>query len=149
MAPIAYGSAPRRRTRRTGRPSGDATVTGVQTTSEANGPNGAPRPGPQRVGRYVRMVSLPGHGGELAQALLRVADGMADAPGCQAYVVNAAPDEPDTVWVTEVWADAASSEEALNRDLGEAGLGAVLELLAEAPEYIEVSPLGGPGLGRS
>lgn len=120
----------------------------MQTTIGDHGPNGAPRPGPERVGRYVRMVARPGHGGELAQSLLTVADGMGEAPGCEAYIVNAAPDEPDTVWVTEVWADAASSDDALNRDLGAAGLGAVLELLAEAPEYIEVSPLGGPGLLR-
>lgn len=99
------------------------------------------------VGRYVRMVAVEGQGPELAKALLRVADGMADQPGCRAYVVNAAPDEPETVWVTELWADAASSEAALGRDLGEAGLGEVLALLAAPPEYIEVVPLGGPGLG--
>ena len=121
----------------------------MQTTTGENGPNGAPRPGPERVGRYVRMTAQTGRGGELAQALLTVADGMADAPGCQAYIINASPDEPEIVWVTEIWADAASSDDALNRDLGEAGLGAVLELLAEAPEYIEVSPLGGPGLTRA
>ncbi|MFP5072969.1 putative quinol monooxygenase [Pseudonocardia nantongensis] len=100
----------------------------------------------ERVGRYVRMVAVEGQGHELATALLRVADGMAAQPGCQAYVVNAAPDEPDAVWVTEVWSDAAASDAALERDLGEAGLGAVLELLAQPPEYIEVTPLGGPGL---
>lgn len=116
------------------------------TSTGNNGPNGAPRPGAERVGRYVRMVAVPGRGAELARSLLTVATGMGDAPGCQAYVVNAAPDEPDTVWVTEIWADAQSSDDALNRDLGEAGLGAVLELLAQAPEYIEVNPLGGPGL---
>ncbi|MDQ4116052.1 MAG: antibiotic biosynthesis monooxygenase [Actinomycetota bacterium] len=110
--------------------------------------NGVSRARPDRVGRYVRMVARPGRGTDLADSLLRVADGMGAAPGCEAYVVNAAPDEPDTVWVTEVWSDAAASEEALNRDLGDAGLGEVLELLAEPPEYIEVSPLGGPGLGR-
>ena len=100
----------------------------------------------ERVGRYVRMVAVEGQGTELAAALLRVADGMSIQPGCLAYVVNAAPDEPDTVWVTEVWSDPAASEAALNRDIGEAGLGAVLELLAAPPEYIEVTPLGGPGL---
>ena len=101
----------------------------------------------ERVGRYVRMVAAEGQGPELAKALLRVADGMADQPGCLAYVVNAAPDEADAVWVTEIWADAASSEAALGRDLGEAGLGDVLTLLAAPPDYIEVTPLGGPGLG--
>lgn len=98
------------------------------------------------MGRYVRMVAVEGQGPELAAALLRVADGMASQPGCLAYVVNAAPDEPDTVWVTETWADATASDAALNRDIGEAGLGAVLELLSAPPEYIEVTPLGGPGL---
>lgn len=100
----------------------------------------------ERVGRYVRMVAVEGRGPELAKALLRVADGMARQPGCLAYVVNATPDEPDAVWVTEMWSDAASSEAALGRDLGEAGLGEVLELLAAPPDYIEVTPLGGPGL---
>lgn len=101
----------------------------------------------ERVGRYVRMVAVEGRGPELATALLRVADGMAQRRGCLAYVVNAAPDEPDAVWVTEVWSDAGASEEALAQDLGDAGLGTVLELLAQPPEYIEVTPLGGPGLG--
>lgn len=101
----------------------------------------------ERVGRYVRMVAVEGQGPELAKALLRVADGMAAQPGCLAYVVNAAPDEADAVWVTEIWADSASSEAALGRDIGEAGLADVLELLASPPEYIEVTPLGGPGLG--
>nr|WP_222131684.1 antibiotic biosynthesis monooxygenase family protein [Pseudonocardia sp. C8] len=93
------------------------------------------------------MVAVQGQGPELAKALLRVADGMAAQPGCLAYVVNGAPDEPDTVWVTEIWSDTASSEAALARDLGEAGLADVLELLAAPPDYIEVTPLGGPGLG--
>ena len=47
----------------------------------------------------------------IAESLLRVADGMGQARGCEAYVVNAAPDEPDTVWVTEVWSDAEASED--------------------------------------
>lgn len=99
-----------------------------------------------RVGRYVRMVAQPGQGAALAAGLLRVAEGMRDAPGCELYVVNRTPDEDDAVWVTEVWADEAASDAALNRDLGEAGLGSVLELLAGPPEFIELSPVGGPGL---
>jgi quinol monooxygenase YgiN len=99
-----------------------------------------------RVGRYVRMVALPGQGAALADGLLRVAESMRGAPGCQLYVVNRTPDEDDAVWVTEVWADEAASEAALSRDLGEAGIGSVLELLAGPPEFIELAPLGGPGL---
>jgi len=99
-----------------------------------------------RVGRYVRMVAQPGQGAALADALLRVADGLRAAPGCELYVINASADEPDAVWVTEVWADEAASDRALSADLGQVGIGDVLKLLAGPPELIAVTPLGGTGL---
>jgi quinol monooxygenase YgiN len=101
-----------------------------------------------RVGRYVRMVAQPGQGGALADTLLRVADGMRDAPGCELYLINSSPDESDTVWVTEVWADAEASDRALSGELGEVGIGDVLELLAGPPELVDLTPLGGAGLPR-
>lgn len=101
-----------------------------------------------RVGRYVRMVAQPGRGDALADTLLRVADGLRDAPGCELYLVNAAADEPDTVWITEVWSDEAASDAALSGELGEVGIGDVLPLLAGPPELVDLTPLGGAGLPR-
>lgn len=99
-----------------------------------------------RVGRYVRMVARPGQGGELAAAMLRVAEALADAPGCELYLVNTSADEDDTVWITEVWADAQSSDNALSSELGQAGIGDVLGLLTGPPELVALTPLGGAGL---
>lgn len=99
-----------------------------------------------RVGRYVRMVARAGQGGALADTLLRVADGLRDTPGCELYLVNAATDEADTVWVTEVWSDAEASDRALSGELGQAGIGEVLELLDGPPELVDLIPLGGAGL---
>lgn len=101
---------------------------------------------PGRVGRYVRMVAQPGQGDALAETLLRVADGLREAPGCELYVINLSADEPDTVWVTEVWADEDASNTALSSGLGEVGIGDVLELLGGPPELVDLRPLGGPGL---
>ena len=101
----------------------------------------------KRVGRYVQMVANPGDGQALAATLLRVAEGLRGAPGCEMYVINSSADEPDTVWVTEIWADAEASDKALSEDLGEVGIGEVLQLLAGPPELIDLTPLGGPGLG--
>jgi quinol monooxygenase YgiN len=101
-----------------------------------------------RVGRYVRMVAQPGRGAALAETLLRVADGMRDAPGCELYLINSSPDESDTVWVPEVWAVADASDRALSGELGEVGIGDVLELLAGPPELVDLTPLGGAGLPR-
>jgi quinol monooxygenase YgiN len=94
------------------------------------------------------MEALPGKGSVLAGKLLTVAEGMRAAPGCELYVVNLSADEPDIVWVTEVWADEAASDRALSGDLGEAGIGEVIELLAGPPELVDLTPLGGPGLPR-
>jgi quinol monooxygenase YgiN len=99
-----------------------------------------------RIGRYVRMVAQPGQGAALADLLLRVAEGLRATPGCELYLINATPDEPDTVWVTEMWADAAASDRALSADLGEVGIGEVMALLAGPPELVDLRPLGGPGL---
>ena len=99
-----------------------------------------------RIGRYVRMVAVPGKGSVLAGTLLRVAEGLRDSPGCELYVVNLTADEPDVVWVTEIWSDEAASDRALSGDLGEVGIGDVVQLLAGPPELVALPPLGGPGL---
>ena len=102
--------------------------------------------GARRIGRYVRMEALPGQGAALAEALLRVAANVGDSPACELYLVNASADEPDVVWITEVWRDRAGADAALGGELGEAGIGDVVPLLAAPPDLIEVAPLGGPGL---
>jgi quinol monooxygenase YgiN len=100
----------------------------------------------ERIGRYVRMVAQPGQGSELAAVMLRVADSLRATAGCELYVVNRSADEDDTIWITEVWADKAVSDEALSSDLGEVGISQVLALLAGPPELVELVPVGGPGL---
>jgi quinol monooxygenase YgiN len=98
-----------------------------------------------RIGRYVRMVARPDEGDALADALLHVAENMRKAPGCEMYLVNMSADEPDTVWVTELWADTASSDRALGGGLGQDGIEDVVAHLAAPPELIPVRPLGGVG----
>ena len=39
-----------------------------------------------------------------------------------------------------------ASDRARSGDLGEAGIGEVIELLAGPPELVDLTPLGGPGL---
>jgi quinol monooxygenase YgiN len=98
----------------------------------------------ERVGRYVKLLAKEGRGDGLAELLLRAAERLAGDPGCELYVVNRAPAEPDAVWVTEVWRSRAALDAAL------AGAGAdlerVREVLAGRAELIELAPVGGKGL---
>jgi quinol monooxygenase YgiN len=100
------------------------------------------------VGRYVKMTARKGEGQALAQLLLRIADGLRSVAGCELYVINRSPSEPDAVWVTELW----RSQEALDQSLqalqtedGQAQLGQVMALLGGSPERIDLEPLGGVG----
>jgi quinol monooxygenase YgiN len=98
------------------------------------------------------MVAQPGQRDALAATLLRVADGLRDAPGCELYLVNVSADEADTVWITELWTSAAASDEALGRDLvdlSDVEIGDLIRLLAGPPELVALTPLGGAGFPRS
>ena len=96
------------------------------------------------VGRYVKMTAREGRADELADALLEVAKGLADVAGCELYIVNRSPSEPDVVWVTELWASQETIDAALASEDAKARIPLVQELVAGI-ERIEVTPLGGVG----
>jgi quinol monooxygenase YgiN/mannose-6-phosphate isomerase-like protein (cupin superfamily) len=100
------------------------------------------------VGRYMKFTAQPGRGDELADLLLKAAGSLSDTPGCELYVINRVPEEPDVVWVTELWL----SQEALDASLeqlragdAKAQVAELRALLAGPPERIEMTPLGGVG----
>jgi quinol monooxygenase YgiN/quercetin dioxygenase-like cupin family protein len=100
------------------------------------------------VARYVKMTARAGQGPALVQLMLRVAEALRSTPGCELYVINRAPDEPDVVWVNELWLSHEAldaSLQQLNTDAGKAQLAEVSALLHRAPERIDVEPLGGVG----
>jgi quinol monooxygenase YgiN len=96
------------------------------------------------VGRYAKAIAKPGQGDALAAKLLDVAEGLREVPGCELYVINRAPGEPDVVWVTELWQSQAQLDAALESDGARAEIPAVLELV-DSFERIDVEPLGGIG----
>lgn len=104
------------------------------------------------VGRYVKMTARPGEGDALTALMLDVAGSLQGTDGCELYAINRDVEEPEVVWVTELWRDQAAvdaSLAALGTDAGRTRLGEVMALLAGAPERIDLRPLGGVGLRGS
>jgi quinol monooxygenase YgiN/mannose-6-phosphate isomerase-like protein (cupin superfamily) len=100
-----------------------------------------------RVGRYAKFTAKPGQGDALAEKLLGVAEGLQKTQACELYVINRAADDPDTLWVTEVWRSQEELDGALETDEAKAAIPGVLALVEEGGfERIEVAPLGGVGL---
>ena len=84
------------------------------------------------VGRYVKMAARPGQGDVLAQLMLEVARSLHGTDGCILYAINRVHDDPEAIWVTELWRDQEAidaSLAALQTDAGKARLGEVMALL--------------------
>ena len=66
--------------------------------------------------------------------------------GCQLYLINTSPTEPECVWVTEVWRSQQEHDAALAIEGAQQAIMQVLPLLAGSPEKIDLLPVGGKGL---
>jgi len=100
------------------------------------------------VGRYMKFTAQPGRGDELAQLLLRAANSLQDTPGCELYVINRSPTDPDVVWVTELWLSQDALEASLDQlraGDAQAQVAELRALLTAPPERIDIEPLGGVG----
>jgi mannose-6-phosphate isomerase-like protein (cupin superfamily) len=98
-----------------------------------------------KVGRYVKATAKPGRADALAERLLKVAEKLRAVRGCELYLINRAPGDPDAVWVTEVWSSQAELDDALQAADKER-MREVLELTDGEFHRIDVTPLGGVGL---
>jgi quinol monooxygenase YgiN len=97
-----------------------------------------------RVARYGKAVARAGHGGELADLLLAAADGLADDPGCELYLVNREVGAPDVIWVTELWRSQADLDASLEKLRGSDEVAAVMAFVT-GWEMVELELLGGKG----
>ena len=87
--------------------------------------------------------AAPGRRDELVALLLA---GTGDMPGCRSYVVAQDPAEPDTVWITEVWDDAASHQASLQLPAVRAAIAQAKPLIASVGEHRVLEVVGGQGL---
>jgi hypothetical protein len=69
---------------------------------------------------------------------------MSGDPGCELYLVSRQADDPDVVWVTELWRSQADLDACIERIRGSDAVGEVMALV-DASEMIELDLLGGKG----
>jgi len=99
-----------------------------------------------RFGLSGRILAHHGQGDALAEVLLEAARLLEGDEQCELYVVSRSPDDPEAVWVTEVWADEAAHAASLERDDVRALIGRGRPLIAGFGDQVRLRPLGGKGL---
>ncbi|PHN03677.1 putative quinol monooxygenase [Flavilitoribacter nigricans] len=97
---------------------------------------------------HGKLQAKAGKGEQLAEILLQAAALLSDAPGCQIYLIGMDPDDPDAVWVTEVWDTKKDHDDSLRVDGVRALIGQAMPILDGPPtKGQELEILGGQGIG--
>ncbi|MET3207529.1 UNVERIFIED_CONTAM: quinol monooxygenase YgiN [Paenibacillus sp. PvR008] len=95
---------------------------------------------------YGKLTAHPGKREELISLLLEASRSLNDMEGCELYIINESVDDPDTVWVTELWRDAQVHADSLKNEQVMAVIRRANPLIAGV-EPIRLRPVGGKGLG--
>lgn len=99
-------------------------------------------PDRDKISRYAKATAKSGKGGELADLLLEAAEANRTFEGCLQYEVHQSVFDPDTIWVTEAWADQDAVKASLEDEKSKE-LIARSRPLIEDIEVIELIPRGG------
>jgi len=73
-------------------------------------------------------------------------EGVAGMPGCLSYVVANDPENPDAIWITEVWDSQASHDASLSLPSVQDAIAQGGPMIAGFSERIVTAPVGGHGL---
>jgi quinol monooxygenase YgiN len=97
-------------------------------------------------GLHGKITATEGNGDALAALLMEAAAGLEAVAGCLLYLVSRDPENPDAVWVTEVWTDRSEHAASLQLESVQAQIARALPIVAAPPEGRELRPLGGKGI---
>ena len=99
-----------------------------------------------RFGLCGIMKAQPGQRDALLDILLEAANLVADLPGCEVWIVNRVPDDPDAIWITEIWRSEADHAASLTGDDVKAIIARARPLIAGLGERFTLEPVAGKGL---
>jgi quinol monooxygenase YgiN len=98
-------------------------------------------------GLFGKFTAQAGKRDELVDDLLQAAELLQRNPGCIHYVVSTSQ-EPEAVWVSEVWTDQAAHDASLEPEDIRALIQQARPLIAGMSERTELTVHGGKGLTR-
>ena len=120
-----------------------AAASGVSATVAAT--SASAQPAPTMYGLIGKMTAVAGQRDALLAILLESTQAM---PGCLSYVMATDPADPDALWITEVWTDAASHKASLTLPAVQTAIAKARPLIAGFSNRVETVPVGGAGLAR-
>ena len=94
-------------------------------------------------GLIGKMTAKPGQRDALESILLETQGGM---PGCFSYIIARDTDNPDALWITEVWDSRASHAASLTLPVVQQAIARARPIIAGFSDRVVTTPVGGIGL---
>lgn len=94
------------------------------------------------------MRTKDGHREEVIAILLSGADGLR-AAGCQLYAVSTTDDDPQAIWVTEIWDSAEHHDASLQLPETRAAIGRAMPMLTGEFTRQVLTVVGGLGVASA
>ncbi len=98
---------------------------------------------------YGLFGSLRAHPGKRDELLAIVREGalfVAEAPGCEVYIINVSPDDNDKIWFYESWRSEQDHDNSLHDSRIRDVIDRALPLIAGMEDRVILQPLVGKGL---
>ena len=97
-------------------------------------------------GLHGKIRTQAGQREALLHYLLQASQTLGELDGCYLYVISRAVDDPEGIWVTEVWRSQADHQASLTHEGIRSVITAARPLIAEMTDRLEFDPVGGKGL---
>jgi quinol monooxygenase YgiN len=94
---------------------------------------------------FGKLTALPGKRDELAKLLLESAETLEGMEGCDFYIINEAVEDPDTLWIMELWENKEAHAASLKNEKVLEVIRLCRPLIADVGG-VPVRPIGGKGL---
>jgi quinol monooxygenase YgiN len=90
-----------------------------------------------------KMTTKPGKRQEVIDIMIKAGKIFDENPSCLIYLLGASKDDPNAIWVQDIWTNKEAHETAMQTDDMSAYIKAAMSLLEDMPEQFEVEPMGG------
>jgi quinol monooxygenase YgiN len=100
----------------------------------------------EKFGIYGKLIAKEGEREQLAAILLEAAESMQNHEECELYLVSVAPEDPNAVYVYEVWTSESAHQGSLTLDSTQTLIQRAKPILAGMERISTLVPKGGKGI---
>ncbi|GBG10709.1 antibiotic biosynthesis monooxygenase [Paenibacillus agaridevorans] len=94
---------------------------------------------------FGQLKAHPGMRDELARRMLESAETLEGMDGCLFYILNESEEDPDALWIMELWENKEAHAASLKNEKVRALIQSCMPLIA-GTSSVPIRPIGGKGL---